>query len=103
VTADRAAALPGALAKTELAWRRFTQARRNLTANLARMGRCDLHYFEGMHTLFGRFYDAILTGRPTPVPHDDAIRTTRVMDAVFDSCRRRDPRAAAARMTRSTS
>jgi hypothetical protein len=41
-----------------------------------------------MHTLFGGFYDAIVTGRPTPVAHDDAIRTTRVMDAVFDSCRR---------------
>jgi predicted dehydrogenase len=88
VTVERAAALPGALAKVETTWQRFTQARRDLTANLARLGRCDLHYFEGMHSLFNRFHDAILAGGPTPVPHEDALRTTRVMDAVFESCRR---------------
>jgi predicted dehydrogenase len=88
VTVDRTAALPSVLAPLEITWRRFTQARRNLAANLARLGRRELHYFEGMHTLFGRFYEAILTDRRTPVPHADAIRTTRVMDAVFDACRR---------------
>lgn len=88
ITVDRAAALPGALAKAETTWRRFSQARRHLTANLVRMARCDLHYFEGMHALFARFYDAMSTGGPTPVPHEDALRTTRIMDAVFESCRR---------------
>jgi predicted dehydrogenase len=106
VTIDRAAALPGALANAEINWRRFTQARRNLVLNLTRIARCDLHYFEGMHALFARFYDAILTGGPTPVPHEHAIRTTRVMDAVFASCRRTAdavPRASPAGMTRSRS
>ncbi|HJZ75340.1 MAG TPA: Gfo/Idh/MocA family oxidoreductase [Vicinamibacterales bacterium] len=88
VTVDRTAALPGALATVETTWRRLTQARRHVAANLARMARGDLHYFEGMHTLFGRFYEAILTGGPMPVLHEDALRATRVMDVVFQSCRR---------------
>src|SRR5262249_30467536 len=87
VTLDRTAALPGALAKVELTWRRFADARRNLAANLARLGRCDLQYFEGMFVLFAKLHEAILTGGPTPMPHEEALRTTRLMDAVFESCR----------------
>jgi predicted dehydrogenase len=87
LTRDRAASLPGAFSKVELTWRRFTEERRNLSANIARLGRSDLHYFEGMHTLFERFYGAIATGGPPPIPPGDAIRATRVMDAVFESCR----------------
>jgi hypothetical protein len=49
--------------------------------------RSDLHYFEGMHALFTRFYTSITNGGPTPVSHSEALRATRVMDAVFASCR----------------
>jgi len=87
VTLDRAAALPGPLAKVELTCDRFKQAGRHLTVNLTRLGRHELHYFEGMHTLFCRFYEAISTDGPMPVPHRDAFRATRVMDTVFASCR----------------
>ncbi len=87
VTSDVAAVLPGALGKTELAWRRLVQSRRHLATILGRLSRCDLHYFEGMHVLFERFYEAVTTGGAMPVPHADALRTTRVMDAVFESCR----------------
>jgi predicted dehydrogenase len=90
VTFDRGGLLPGALGKTELVWRRFTQARRHLTSNLVRLGRCDLHYFEGMHALLQRFYDALAGDGAMPVPHADALRTMRVMDAVFESCRQAD-------------
>jgi predicted dehydrogenase len=96
ITTDRAASLPGALSKTQLTWQRFTEAGRNLHMNLVRLGRADLHYFEGMRTLFARFYDAIATGGHLPVSHADAIRATRVMDAVFESCRRTGARAAGA-------
>jgi predicted dehydrogenase len=87
VTADRPASLPGALSKGELAWQRFAEAGRNLSTNIARLGRSDLHYFEGMHILFERFYEAIAAGGQAPVPPADAIRATWVMDAVFESCR----------------
>jgi predicted dehydrogenase len=95
VTLDRTAALPGALAKVETTWRRFTLARRNLAVNLARLGRSDLHYFQGMHTIFSAFHDAILSGGPAPVTHEDALQATRVMDAVFQSCRHAPDVAAA--------
>jgi predicted dehydrogenase len=87
VTIDRSGSLPGALGKVELVWRRFAQARRHLTTALVRLGRCDLHYFEGMHVLFDHFYRSIAAGAAMPIPHTDALRTTRVMDAVFESCR----------------
>lgn len=87
VTIDRAASLPGAFSKVELTWRRFAGAGRHLRTNVVRLGRSDLHYFEGMRELFARFYEAIATGGPAPIAHADAIRVTRVMDAVFASCR----------------
>jgi hypothetical protein len=43
-----------------------------------------------MHVLLHRFYDAVSSGEPIPIPHADALRTTRVMDAVFESCRHGD-------------
>jgi predicted dehydrogenase len=85
ITIDRTASLPGALSKAELTWQRFTQARRNFSTTIARLGRSDLHYFQGMHTLFERFYEAIATRGQTPVSHSDAIRATQVMDAIFES------------------
>jgi predicted dehydrogenase len=90
VTIERTSLLPGAIGKVELAWHRFAQARRHLTTNLIRLGRCDLHYFEGMHVLLQRFYNALASGQAIPVPHADALRTTRVMDAVFESCHQAD-------------
>lgn len=87
VTVDRSGSWPGPLGKVELVWRRFAQARRHLTAGLVRLGRSDLHYFEGMHVLFEHFYRSIAADAEMPVPHADALRTTRVMDAVFESCR----------------
>jgi predicted dehydrogenase len=86
VTVDRATSLPGAFAKVELTWQRFVDAGRNLSRNITRARRADLHYFEGMHALFARFYEAIAMGAPMPVPHAEALRTTRVMEAIFDSC-----------------
>ena len=94
VTADRQASLPGALSKADITWSRFKQAGANLAANVARLGRSDLHYFEGMHTLFGRFYDSIASGGPLPVSHADAVRATRVMDAVSAACRTHDSNVA---------
>jgi len=98
VTTDRAASVPGALSKAELTWQRFTEAGRNLSTNIARLGRSDLHYFQGMHTLFARFYEAIAARGEMPVTHADAIRATRVMDAVFESCRHAGAGAAPRRL-----
>jgi predicted dehydrogenase len=91
VTADRGTVLPGALSKVELTWRRFSEAAGNLTRNMGRLRGSDLHYFQGMQTVFGRFYEAIADGVDPPVPHGDALRVTRVMDAVFESCREAEP------------
>lgn len=94
VTRDVPAAFPGALVKIELPCRRAWQAVGNLARNVWRMSRADLHYFEGMHCLFERFYESIETGTEPPVCHRDAIRTTAIMDDIFSQCRHNDPRLA---------
>lgn len=86
VTVDRSASWPGALGRLEITWRRLDQARRNFSATLRRFGRRDLHYFEGMHALFRQFHDFIDNRGPMPVPHEDALRTTRIMDRIFEAC-----------------
>jgi hypothetical protein len=94
VTRDCSAAFPGPLVKIELPCRRAWQAVGNLARNVWRICRADLHYFEGMHCLFERFYESIETGTGPPVSHRDAIRTTAIMDGIFGQCRRNDPRLA---------
>jgi predicted dehydrogenase len=89
VTTYRAASLPGAISKVQLSWYGFAEAWRNLSTNVTRLRRFDLHYFQGMHTLFERFYGAITTGGDIPVPYAEAIRVTQAMDLIFESWRQR--------------
>jgi len=87
VTAYRSPSLPGALAKVQLSWRRFSEAAGNVALNLRRLRHSDLHFFEGMRTLVDGFYDSIRTGATMPITHAEALRLTRTMDAIFRACR----------------
>jgi predicted dehydrogenase len=83
-----AASLPGPFGKLQLSWRSVMESWQNFGTNLGRLCRSDLHFFEGMHTLFERFYSVISTGGQSPVSHTEAIRVTRLMDLIFESSNR---------------
>ncbi|HID20992.1 MAG TPA: hypothetical protein EYP14_01135 [Planctomycetaceae bacterium] len=85
---ERDARLPGVFAKLETPWWQWREAFRNLTTNIRRFCRSDLHYFAGMRRLFALFYAAIRDGGAPPVPYEEIIRFTRLLDTIFASCRR---------------
>ena len=51
--------------------------------NTRRFLRADFHYFQGLRTLVGAFYDAILTGGEPPIPYRDILRVAAWMDEIF--------------------
>ncbi len=48
--------------------------------------RAELFFFDGMNTLFRQFYGAIAGKNAEPIPVSEAIRTTRIMENLFESC-----------------
>ena len=63
----------------------WVQARRyagNAWRNLGRFRRHEFHYFQGMRVLLDRFYDAVEGRGPDPIPHDQILRTCRLIDQV---------------------
>ena len=87
---ERDAVLPGAFGKLEIPWRQFRESVANLSANLLKFSRSDIHYFAGMRHLFDSFYTAIREGDDCPVPYEEALRVTRLMDEIFTCCRNGD-------------
>ncbi len=81
------AKLPGAFAKLELPWKHFRNSIWNLSNNLWRFAKADIHYFAGMKTLCERFYESIQTGSAPPIPPHEVHRVTLLMDRIFDHCR----------------
>jgi predicted dehydrogenase len=84
---QRAARLPGALAKIESPFHHLREAAATLTRNVWRFVRSDIHYFAGMNALLRQFYDAILTGGESPISAAHVRRVTSVMDQLFAQCR----------------
>ncbi len=77
--------LPSLVTKLQAPWASARDAAATLTRNTYRMLRADLHYFAGLHQLCGRFYDAILERRPSPIDPGHIHRTAWLMDAVIDA------------------
>jgi predicted dehydrogenase len=83
----RGASLPGPFGRVQWAYRDSREARREAYRQAANVVRARLHFFEGMQELFRRFYAAV-EGRGTmPIPMQEAVRVTRVMDDIFRDCR----------------
>jgi len=81
---------PGAFAKLLTPWAQWREAGRNLRRNLWRFAKADIHYFAGLKGLCERFYDSIGNGAAAPIPAEEIIRVTRLMDRIFEECRARD-------------
>lgn len=78
----------GPFVRLETPYRHFCEAARNLTGNLWKLMRSDLHFFAGMRTLFEEFYKAIAEGGPPPIPYAEILRFTSIMDALFQTWKR---------------
>lgn len=79
---------PGAFGRIESPWRDWRQGARNLRRNVWRFVRSDLHYFAGMRGLIEAFCNAILSGSSPPIAYDEMRRVTRIMDEIFQQCRK---------------
>jgi len=82
--------LPGAFGKLDAPFRSWREAARNFRRNLWRFAAADIHYFAGMRTLFERFYSSIQNGTPLPIEPAEMVRVTRLMDEIFEQCRRQE-------------
>jgi predicted dehydrogenase len=82
----RGASLPGPFGRAQWASRDFRQARREAWRQLVNVARARLHFFEGMQELIRRFYAAIEGREGMPIPMEEAVRATRVMDDIFAAC-----------------
>jgi predicted dehydrogenase len=75
-------AQPSALGRLFPAW---VQARRHVANGLRNLGlfrRYEYHYFQCMRVLLTRFYDAVQTGCAAPIPADQILRVTRIIDQI---------------------
>lgn len=80
--------LPGAFGKLEAPYRQFGNSLSNLGRNVWRFARAEHHYFAGMRTLFERFYLAIQGSGALPIEPEEIHRVTRLMDQIFEQCRK---------------
>lgn len=78
--------LPGAFAKLEVPWKHLRNAGWNLSNNIWRFARGDIHYFAGMKELFARFYASIQSGGDAPIAAEEIHRVTLLMDRIFAHC-----------------
>ena len=85
------ARLPGAFGKLEMPARQLREAVRNAGRNVWRFLISDIHYFAGMRTLFEQFYRSILDSDDVPIPYNEMLRVTRLMDEIFSKCRETEP------------
>jgi predicted dehydrogenase len=81
----RGAELPGPFARVQWAYREHQESRRELRRHAASLVRARLHYFEGLKTLIERFYLAVDGRAAMPLPMSEAVRTARLMDAIFSN------------------
>jgi predicted dehydrogenase len=56
---------------------------RNTVLNMRQFARKEFQMDFGMRKLMAMFYRAIREGGPDPIPSEEILRTTRIMDAIF--------------------
>lgn len=84
---QRGASMPGPFARLHWAYQQSREAGRELKRNATNLALAKLHFFEGMHELIRRFYLAIEGRGEMPIAMSEAIRTTRIMEEIFQRCR----------------
>lgn len=59
----------------------------NLRTNMGLFLRRDFQMKAGMHYLISSFYRAIQMSEPVPIPYEEILRTSRIMESIFDQLR----------------
>jgi len=80
------ATLPGPFGRIQWARNDKQEAQREYRRQLGGGLRAKLFFFDGMNTLFRQFYGAIAGHNAEPIPVSEAIRATRIMEHLFESC-----------------
>ncbi len=52
--------------------------------NLKKFIKSDYHFFVGLNTLIGNFYDSILHENEVPIPYDHMLRVSWMMEEIFN-------------------
>lgn len=73
---------PSALGRLFPAWVQARQYRRNARRNLGLFRRHEYHYFQCMRVLLNRFYDAVEGNAAAPIPPEQILRVTRIIDRI---------------------
>ncbi len=82
----KGSSMPGPFQKVQWAGRDTREARKEFHRHIRSLFRARLHYFEGMHNLFQRFYLAIEGKGKMPIPMSEAYRTTAIIDEILRKC-----------------
>jgi hypothetical protein len=82
----RGATLPGPFGRVQWARNDKKEAQREYRQQVGGFLRAELFFFDGMNTLFRQFYGAISGKNTEPIPVSEAIRATRIMEKLFESC-----------------
>ena len=56
----------------------------NLRTNMGLFLKNDFQMKAGMHCLISSFYRAIQMSEPVPIPYEEILRTSRIMESIFD-------------------
>jgi hypothetical protein len=59
------------------------EMRRNSLRNMRLFARHEFHMDYGMRKLMELFYSAIQEGGPDPIPSEEILRTSRIMETIF--------------------
>jgi predicted dehydrogenase len=75
-------AQPSALGRLFPAWVQARQFWANAKRNLGLFRRYEYHYFQCMRVLLNRFYDAVEGRGADPIPPEQILRVTRIIDQI---------------------
>jgi predicted dehydrogenase len=64
-------------------WNYAQQYIGNAVGNLHKFLKSDFHTNVGMRRLIGAFYKSISSKGPVPIPYDEILRTSRIMEEIF--------------------
>jgi predicted dehydrogenase len=71
-------------------WDHAKQYVGNSLGNIKKFLRADFQTGYGMKVLIQNFYSSIVDGKPVPIPYDEILRTSRIMNEIFSQLNSRD-------------
>lgn len=86
-TLEIAGTLPSALGRLVPAFQSAAGFAREGMKNVSRFAKSEFQFFVGFKELFSRFYRAIQEHGPLPITHRDILRTSWILDEIFEQTR----------------